>query len=241
MISWIEILLLIVGAGLFVVSFLVPEKEEKVSKETRMMAREEIRDLVSKEMENIRGHVDDVVEESMTYAMEKTERSLERLSNEKIMAVNEYSELVLKEINKNHDEVMFLYDMLNDKHSNLKNTVNEATKAAKEVEETTKEAEAVVDAIQKLAAEPAQEEFREWDFAASGGREQTNAPEQGKVEAEAQPEEKKTEPGSKDRNRNRNDAILSMYRQGYPILDIAQFLGVGTGEVKLVIDLYKDK
>ena len=79
MISWIEILLLIVGAGLFVVSFLIPEKEEKVSKETRMMAREEIRDLVSKEMENIRGHVDDVVEESMTYAMEKTERSLERL------------------------------------------------------------------------------------------------------------------------------------------------------------------
>ena len=118
MISWIEILLLIVGAGLFVVSFLIPEKEEKVSKETRMMAREEIRDLVSKEMENIRGHVDDVVEESMTYAMEKTERSLERLSNEKIMAVHEYSELVLKEINKNHDEVMFLYDMLNDKHSN---------------------------------------------------------------------------------------------------------------------------
>ena len=131
MISWIEILLLIVGAGLFVVSFLIPEKEEKVSKETRMMAREEIRDLVSKEMENIRGHVDDVVEESMTYAMEKTERSLERLSNEKIMAVNEYSELVLKEINKNHDEVMFLYDMLNDKHENLKNAAVEVDKAGK--------------------------------------------------------------------------------------------------------------
>ena len=48
---------------------------------------------------------------------------LERVTNEKIMAVNEYSDTVLEEINKNHKEVLFLYDMLNDKHDNLKNTV----------------------------------------------------------------------------------------------------------------------
>lgn len=239
MISWIEILLLVVGACMFAASFLIPEKQEKMSKENRLMAREEIRDLVAKEMENIRSHVDDVVEESMTYAMEKTERSLERLSNEKIMAVNEYSELVLKEINKNHDEVMFLYDMLNDKHSHLKNTVNEAARTAKEVEESTKEAEAVVDAMQKLSAEPAAEETREWSFSMLGGQFQEEKP-GGIPDGEVRPEEA-GQVDVRDRNRNRNDAILSMYRQGYPIIDIAQFLGVGTGEVKLVIDLYKDK
>lgn len=175
----------------------------------------------------------------MTYAMEKTERSLERLSNEKIMAVNEYSELVLKEINKNHDEVMFLYDMLNDKHSHLKNTVNEAARTAKEVEESTKEAEAVVDAMQKLSAEPAAEETREWSFSMLGGQFQEEKP-GGIPDGEVRPEEA-GQVDVRDRNRNRNDAILSMYRQGYPIIDIAQFLGVGTGEVKLVIDLYKDK
>lgn len=239
MISWIEILLLVVGACMFAASFLIPEKQEKMSKENRLMAREEIRDLVAKEMESIRSHVDDVVEESMTYAMEKTERSLERLSNEKIMAVNEYSELVLKEINKNHDEVMFLYDMLNDKHSHLKNTVNEAARTAKEVEESTKEAEAVVDAMQKLSAEPAAEETREWSFSMLGGQSQEEKP-GGIPDGEVRPEEA-GQVDVRDRNRNRNDAILSMYRQGYPIIDIAQFLGVGTGEVKLVIDLYKDK
>lgn len=239
MISWIEIFLLAVGACMFAASFLIPEKQEKMSKENRLMAREEIRDLVAKEMESIRSHVDDVVEESMTYAMEKTERSLERLSNEKIMAVNEYSELVLKEINKNHDEVMFLYDMLNDKHSHLKNTVNEAARTAKEVEESTKEAEAVVDAMQKLSAEPATEETREWSFSMLGGQSQEVKPGEIPV-GEVLPGDA-AQVDVRDRNRNRNDAILSMYRQGYPIIDIAQFLGVGTGEVKLVIDLYKDK
>lgn len=32
---------------------------------------------------------------------------MERLTNEKIMAVNEYSDTVLEEINKNHKEAVF--------------------------------------------------------------------------------------------------------------------------------------
>ncbi|MCM1238833.1 MAG: DUF6115 domain-containing protein, partial [Lachnospiraceae bacterium] len=148
-----EIVLLAAGGIVFLLSFLIPMKKEESSEETRGLAKEEIKTLVSEELEAVRGHVDDVVEEAVNYSIEKTERSLERLSNEKIMAVNEYSDTVLAEIHKNHEEVMFLYDMLNDKHANLKNTVSEINRTVKEAKETKKEAEEVVNTFQRLAPE----------------------------------------------------------------------------------------
>ncbi len=40
-------------------------------------------------------------------------------------------------------------------------------------------------------------------------------------------------------NENSNDIILEMHRNGNSIIEIAKQLGLGVGEVKLVIDLYK--
>lgn len=40
-------------------------------------------------------------------------------------------------------------------------------------------------------------------------------------------------------NENSNDIILEMYKNGNSIIDIAKQLGLGVGEVKLVIDLYR--
>ena len=151
--SIMEIVLLAAGGIVFLLSFMIPAKKEESSEEARALAKDEIKTLVSEELEAVRGHVDDVVEEAVTYSIEKTERSLERLSNEKIMAVNEYSDTVLAEIHKNHEEVMFLYDMLNDKHTNLKNTVSEINRTVKEAKETKKEAEEVVNTFQRLAPE----------------------------------------------------------------------------------------
>ncbi len=240
--SLLEIILLVVGAVLFVVSFLIPEKEEKLSQESRMMAKKEIRKMVSEEMEAVRNHVDELVDETVNYAMEKTERSMERLSNEKIMAVSEYSEIVLKEINKNYDEVMFLYDMLNDKHVNLKNTVSEANKAAKEVVESTREAEAFVNTMQSKTPEAVttQQEQNEEVFTQLDAP-QINPQDSNVVEgyvAEEFPEHLRKPPTF---GRNSNDKVLELYGQGVPTVDIAKQLGLGVGEVKLVIDLYKNE
>ena len=127
-----EIVLLIAGGVIFILSFLIPGGKETASGQSAEQAKKEISDMVGAEMEKVRGHVDDVVDEAVTYATEKTERALERLTNEKIMAVNEYSDTVLAEIHKNHEEAMFLYDMLNNKHVNLKNTVSEVNRTVKE-------------------------------------------------------------------------------------------------------------
>lgn len=222
----LEIFLLIAGGIIFVVSFVLPQSKE-VSEGTKELAREEIRTLVSQEMDGIKSHVDDVVDEAVGYAVEKTERSLERLTNEKIMAVNEYSDTVLQEIHKNHEEVMFLYDMLNSKHTNLKNTVSEINKTVKEAEETKREAEAVVNSFQKLSPEKIEEEPEESVQTADETEYQETA-------------DISLMQDTDNQGRNSNEKILKLYKQGKSNVAIAKELGLGVGEVKLVIDLYKN-
>ncbi|MBO5209205.1 MAG: hypothetical protein J6B68_07670 [Lachnospiraceae bacterium] len=139
--SIIEIILIIVGIVIFALGYLLPARKKDMDEDVQLISEDEVRKLVAQEVEGAKEHIADIVDETITYAMEKTERSMERVTNEKIMAVNEYSDTVLEEINKNHKEVLFLYDMLNDKHENLKTTVSEATKTAEEVKQTVKDAE----------------------------------------------------------------------------------------------------
>lgn len=220
----LEVLLLLVGAVLAVLSFVLPVAKEEVAKETKMLAKEEIKSMVNSEMDGIRQHMDDVVDEAIGYAVEKTERSLERLTNEKIMAVNEYSDTVLQEIHKNHEEAMFLYDMLNTKHDSLKDTVMEADKAVQEAKSTMEKIAPMQDTNNEIVAEEAKEvqqksrnerlaeAIKEWDFLAAS----TNS------------------------EANNNDRILNLHKQGKSTVAIAKELGLGVGEVKLVIDLYKN-
>ena len=149
----LEIILLAAGALLIAASFFFPEKEEASIDNIDTLVRDEVKASIEAESENMRRHVEDVVDEAVSYAEEKTERTLERITNEKILAVNEYSDTVLEEINKNHKEVMFLYDMLNDKQKNLKNTVTEANETAKEVQKTTEELKNVSQEVAPKAME----------------------------------------------------------------------------------------
>lgn len=274
----LEIVLLLAGAVLAVLSFVLPAAKEEVPQETKKLAEGEIKTLVEQEMDGVRHHVDSVVDEAIEYAVEKTERSLERLTNEKIMAVNEYSDTVLQEIHKNHEEAMFLYDMLNNKHTNLKNMVSEVDRSVQEVRETKREAEAVVNSFQQLKPEtvPAsrvddrmqgfQEEkktgvqrIKEMQMAAQAQDENTAVKEKkaplGNNAVVKNNSPKKEEPESErkvttvmdlnfmtegqDVKTNKNEQILQLYGQGKSTVAIAKELGLGVGEVKLVIDLHK--
>lgn len=253
----LEIVLLVAGIGVCIASFVLPKQAEKTEEETKGLAKEEIKAMVSRELEGIKEHVDDVVEEAVGYAVEKTERSLERLTNEKIMAVNEYSDTVLHEIHKNHEEALFLYDMLNSKHNNLKDTVSKVDKTVKEAAETTKEVEAAVSNFQKFVPE----EVIKNDVMTEDGVEKaivkakripskTSTAKAADEKANAKTEATAAaEPGTvnisfiKDNESdgvNSNEKILELYKQGKSTIAIAKELGLGVGEVKLVIDLYKN-
>lgn len=218
----LEIVLLFAGGIIFILSFFIPDKKRETAGQTKAVAKEEISELVSKELQSVRSHVDDVVEESVTYAMEKTERALERLSNEKIMAVNEYSDTVLAQIHKDHEEAMFLYDMLNNKHDSMKRTLSEINQALSEVNRAVKSAEEAASNLQRELTQPeAQEEAPAWQEEMLPVREPETAEDEEEME-----------------KLNSNDRILALYRQGKSSVDIAKTLGLGVGEVKLVIDLF---
>ena len=136
-----EIILIVIGVAVFLLGYLMPARKKDLDEEVQLISEDEIRRLVAGEVEHVKDRIGDIVDETIHYSMEKTERAMERVANEKIMAVNEYSDTVLEEINKNHKEVVFLYDMLNDKHDNLMSTINEATMAADGIKQTVKDAE----------------------------------------------------------------------------------------------------
>lgn len=299
-----EIVLLIAGALVFIISFILPAGKQAETEGTKELVREEFKKLTSKELDQMKEHVKDVVDEAVQYSMEKTERSLERLSNEKITAVSEYSDTVLAEINKNHKEVMFLYDMLNEKHDNIRSTVSEAEITMKTIASAVKDMEAMSRDVKK-EAEEAIVSLRAANVsggaASSGvvktpggvtspgavnalgggisfGVVQSEVPSglaetdlYGKPVEESVSQDgfqslqaKSVEAGSQrvvealsparsreipnmdisfiqenENGANSNERIMELYRQGKSKIAIAKELGLGVGEVKLVIDLYK--
>ena len=219
----LEIVLLIAGVIIFTGSFFLPLGGEKNTGIDQKAAKEEIHGLVEEEMNNVRSKMQDKMEETSEDAIEKAERALERLTNEKIMAVNEYSDTVLQEIHKNHEEAMFLYDMLNSKHANIKDTVSKMDKAVKAAENKTLENKTATD---KTAGTVAEEKTAD-AFQTETLIQPENSPEIGFMGETVQ------------EGQNNNEKILEMHKQGKSTVAIAKELGLGVGEVKLVIDLYK--
>lgn len=237
----IEIILLIAGGVIFILSFFIPDRKGAAG--GAQLSESEVRELVGRELEALRSQVDEMVEESVEEAMEKTERSLERLSNEKIMAVNEYSDTVLKEIHKNHEEAVFLYDMLNNKHSALKNTMADVGNAVKGAEEMIRSLEQKA-RTHTAAEEDTADDADAWKRLAGGVHgAATEQGRKGAVRTEPEGEAVGAQPPEGQEGdspeSNNNDRILRLYKQGKSAVAIARELELGIGEVRLVIDLFR--
>jgi len=176
--SVIEIVLIIIGAGVFLLGYLLPAGKKDADEEVQLISEAEIRKLVEGETETVREKVSDIVDETIGYSIEKTERAMERVANEKIMAVNEYSDTVLEEINKNHKEVTFLYDMLNDKHDTLMADIGSANQVVEEIRQTVRDAEITAGETAKkakAAEEAAEDALMKIRHAESSAREAQDA------------------------------------------------------------------
>ncbi len=293
--NWLQIVCLLGGIIVFIVSFILPEKKSDATDEKKQ--REQIQKMVDEQLKSAKEQLSESIDETVKDAVEKAERSLERVSNEKIMAVNEYSDTVLQDINKNHEEAVFLYSMLNDKHDNIKSTVatvdqstKEARKAVHEVNQAKEAVMSVREVVERaeaegiLAVEEPVYEMTEDGTVILDGKE-TSVDEiyaelfpkkKGKSEGEiiaeiankdvagttredALAKEKKTSAKKKAAPKaatkkdlaamptfaggagqgNHNEQILALHNQGKSNVAIAKELGLGVGEVKLVIDLYQ--
>lgn len=217
----IEIVLIIIGIVFLLGSFMVRDRlSQKDLDQISKLSEDEIRVIIQKKMGDADAKVEESIENKMDDALELSERAMEKISNEKIMAISEYSDTVLDAMDKSHNEIMFLYSMLNDKHKELTDLAGELSNFSAQMKATENAA------LQKLAdvAEKLEEDVK--------------APQD--VDSEtALAEAVKQQTG--DEERNHNEDILFLHGMGKSDVEIAKQLGLGLGEVKLVIGLFKEE
>lgn len=223
-----QILLIVLGVAIFVASFLVPEKLNKEKIKEVKIPEEKIQDLIKKEIKQAEYLIEEKTEETISAATQKAERYMERISNEKIMAVQEYSDTVLGQINKNHEEAVFLYDMLNNKHIQIKNTAAEISSKV----------ECVKAELENSLLEQALEIKEEEVLKVSQGEHVSD-----KVileQEEVLEIDIELEPDMDEDAGSNKDKILQLHEEGKSNIEIAKSLGLGIGEVKLIIDLFEN-
>ena len=180
-------------------------------------------------MEQAKRRVEDLIESIVARTEEPMERALQKETNLKIQSISEYAEGVLEEVQKNHEEVMFLYSMLNDKHNELVQTAGrmedlrlEMVKLERDVKGAVLEPEERVKQLSEQFTEQITEQLYN------------------PVQLEEEDEDIFMDTLDEEEILiNSNQAILELYQQGIGVTDIARQLKLGVGEVKLVIDLYK--
>ena len=199
----------------FITERLSPSELNKIAE----LSKDELGRIIDGALADAGSKVEESIDAQIAASSEKVERALEKETNEKIMAISEYSDTVMENMNKTHNEIMFLYNMLNDKHAELTGLATDLQKIAANVKSIQE------GMAKKKVPEPAPGVKPE--------------PVEEKVETKEQkiPAVKKEE--NPETEENHTGKILEMHKNGMPSVEIAKALGVGLGEVNLVLGLYK--
>lgn len=243
----IEIILLIVGMLFILGSFWVTEKLSPDELEhIAELSKEEMGVMLEHELDRSRQKVVDLVEETIDASKDRTERSLEKQTNEKIMAINEYSDTVIEKINKTHNEIMFLYSMLNDKHTELTSFSSEITQQIQDLKSQEEEitnyylGQLQQQKTQYVAAAPEPVAIPQQAAQMMQAVQAPPVTAAGDTPAKEQEEpETKTDSQESEEEVNVRDEILQLYEEGKDSVAIAKKLGMGVGEVRLILGLYK--
>ncbi len=278
-----EIILLVLGIAAFIISYFIPERKSGKELDTEQI-KEKINQTMEEELETSKRRLEEMTDETVNYSMEKTERSLERITNEKIMALGEYSDTVMSQINSNHQETVFMHDMLNTNKRELEDLMNTATQTSKEAFTSANEAVELSSKALKTAqlAQEKAEAAEQMSVVAEDRMITARKTIKGETTTESQPIEKNTKSDTKTATKgktagrkksqkvdtqlsfdedlvaqdgsislqfapgtensvNSNERILELHKKGRSNMAIAKDLGLGIGEVKLVIDLFEKK
>ena len=231
-VAWI---LLLIGVVFMIGSFFVTEKlSPSELNQIAELSEEELKRIIDRGLKNEETRIEDAIDEQVDQSSEKVDRSLEKVTNDKIMAISEYSDTVIESMNKTHNEIMFLYSMLNDKHTELTGMAADLQRLAADVRsleekapltapQAAPERAAAVSAASAVTLVPVEK-------ADTTGRETAAAPAEQKEEM---PETEET------KQEGLHAEILKLKKLGMTEVQIAKKLGIGIGEVRLVNGLYR--
>ena len=293
----IIILCMIAGIALIGASFIIKEgsgidtqEKEKIAEEIRSKAlsAESLKNVMNKVEKDFTGKLSDIAEDKLVSSADH----MAEITNNKMLAINEMSGQLIEKIEQNHKEVIFLYDMLNEKSDNLKDFSAKVDGLRKELESEEKRIKALNhdldDKIVKVkevrqtvitkSANTAPTHKEKQQLASTNVEKvkvnetihntvptqahslvQMQNKEEIAVKAELITEQTKSEKqtvketeisevkqqvtGEVVRNESTeelstNDKILLMKEEGKSVLEISKTLGMGQGEVQLILGLY---
>ena len=246
--TMIEIILLLVGCVFMIGSFFISEKlSSSELNKIAELSEDELKKIIEREVNNAGTQMDEVIEQKIEEAGEQAERAMEKESNEQIMQIHEYSETVMESMKKTHDEIMFLYSMLNDKHTEMTSMTGDLQRLAADIRNLQENLSAKAGtSIRKPVAEShaVQQPVMKQNAVVQPMTETIDVQPEPEVQVNRfqeiqEPEQKTEKPETADAQGMSNDLILNLYEQGLSKVEIAKQLGRGLGEVNLVIELYK--
>ena len=212
----LEIVLILIGVVLLFGSFFIPEKlSKKELDKIAELSETEINHIVQARLSSVKSQIENDLDDTLEESYEKMLRQMEKDSNEKIMNINEYSDSVLDSISKTHNEVMFLYSMLNDKYEEMTNFANSLNLLKSEVMTLQDTMIQQTEIAQKTESEPIRND----------------------EEIKAFTEEIFED--EKEMQKVHNEKIMKLHLEGKDVVEIARELSVGIGVVKLVLELNK--
>ncbi len=246
--TMIEIILLLVGCVFMIGSFFISEKlSSSELDKIAELSEDELKKIIEREVNNAGTQMDEVIEQKIEEAGEQAERAMEKESNEQIMQIHEYSETVMESMKKTHDEIMFLYSMLNDKHTEMTSMTGDLQRLAADIRNLQENLSAKAGtSIRKPVAEShvVQQPVMKQNAVVQPMTETIDVQPEPEVQVNRfqeiqEPEQKTEKPETADAQGMSNNMILKLYEQGLSKVEIAKQLGRGLGEVNLVIELYK--
>lgn len=257
-----EIVLLVCGCIFLILSFFVGNKASE-TEEKNIADSNDKETYNESDMNALADRVSESINRKADLIVDEVNTQLERISNEKIMAVNDFSEQLLERIKHNHEEVVFMYSMLQKKEEQLKTVAKEAddatrkyasisaeqnvvrtkeTVATEPVEIRNSVSEPGLTALELLARKKQEKEKEQTKKVAVKETVKKETTVKKAPETPAAPQKKILPPPTeKNFEENRNAEILKLYKQKKSIVEISKILGLGQGEVKLVVDLYGRK
>lgn len=158
----LDVSLVVIGFIIVAISYFITEKiEDKKGSSEASEGLGQVRDIWShKDEKRVTEQIEAITAQKMNEVEEQVDDELSKISNEKIMAVDEFSNQILEKIEKNHKDVVFLYNMLNEKQEEIKKMIVDADLAKTALEdsirisqENTPKTYTAVDMLQKIAKE----------------------------------------------------------------------------------------
>ena len=250
----VEWILLLIGSVFMIGSFFITEKlSPSELNQIAELSESELKKIIDRGLKNAGAKIEDAIEEQIESSTEKVDRALEKETNEKIMAISEYSDTVLEAMNKTHNEIMFLYSMLNDKHTEVTGMTSDLQRLAADIrglEESMQnitsksippqvQVTQATQAAQMVQVKQVKRAQQTVQTATTVAQEEVAQSTQTGLEPQKVKEEAADESAKESEQNQVNQQILAMHKEGLTDIQIARKLGMGIGEVRLVIGLYR--